>query len=285
MKGKVAVVTGATSGIGKQIAIGLARQGARVVMAGHERDQGERARREVLEATGNDALELEIADFRTRDAVRAFADAIASRHPRIDVLVNNAGVLHEVPQTTADGQDTTWAVNYVAPFLLSHLLLPQVAAAPQGRMVNTASIAHRLGRIDRGFAPPSRGPSPGVRSYFDTKLALVVLTRRLASRVPGSVTVNCFHPGVIGTDLAVGRGVIGRMMQLGKPVMKTPEKGARTGIFLASDADVGLTSGEYFVDRRPQRPSRKAHDEAAADALWQRSVEHTGVGGGEGYGV
>ncbi|MCA9651103.1 MAG: SDR family NAD(P)-dependent oxidoreductase [Myxococcales bacterium] len=278
MQGKVVVVTGSTSGIGKQIAIGLARRGARVVLAGHDRDEGERALQELARLGDHASLELEIADFSTFDAVRAFAAAVSARHPRIDVLVNNAGVLHERPRLTPEGLDATWSINYLAPFLLSHLLLPRLAAAPQGRIVNTASVAHRWGRLDRGLRPPSRGPGPGVRTYFDTKLAVVVLTRRMATRVPSSVTVNCFHPGVIGTNLATGPGVIGRLMRVGQPVMKTPEQGARTGIFLASAPELHTTSGEYFVDERPRRPSRKVHDHDAAEALWQASVELTGVG-------
>lgn len=273
MKGKVCVVTGSTSGIGKAIATGLAREGAHVVMAGHEREQGERARDEVATVTGRTDLELEIADFSTMDAVRAFSDAVRSRHAVIDVLVNNAGVLCERPVITPDGIEKTWAVNYFAPFLLSHLLLERLAAAPQGRIINTASIAHRWGRLDRGPTPPSNG----VLSYFDTKLALVVLTRRLAGRL-ASTTCNCFHPGVIGTDLAVGRGTIGRLMRLAKPLMKRPEHGARAAIHLATAREVATVTGEYFVGHRPRRVSRKAHDERSADGLWARSVELTGVG-------
>jgi NAD(P)-dependent dehydrogenase (short-subunit alcohol dehydrogenase family) len=189
--------------------------------------------------------------------------------------VNNAGVLREHPALTPEGIDQTWAVNYFAPFLLTHLLLDRVAAAPQGRIVNTASIAHRWGRLDRGPKPPSRG----VLLYFDTKLALVVFTRRLAARLAAPTTCNCFHPGVIGTDLAVGRGTIGRLMKLAKPIMKPPEHGARTALYLATAPEVATATGEYFVQTRPRGVSRKVHDDRAAEALWDRSVELTGVGG------
>jgi NAD(P)-dependent dehydrogenase (short-subunit alcohol dehydrogenase family) len=294
MKGKLCVVTGSTSGIGKAIAIGLARRGARVVMAGHDRAEGEQALADVREQTGNHALELEVADFSTLDAVRSFAAAIRARHAAIDVLVNNAGVLCERPEITVDGLEKTWAVNYFAPFLLTHALLDRVAAAPQGRIVNTASVAHRWGRLavaDRdasqrpceseGFDARGRAPRgiAGVLRYFDTKLALVAFTRSLARRLDAPTTCNCFHPGVIGTNLAVGRGVIGRLMALGRPLMKRPEQGATTALHLAVTEEVGAYNGEYFVDRMPRRPSRKACDDEAAEALWSATVRVTGVGG------
>ena len=286
MVGKTCVVTGATSGIGKALAIGLARQGARVVMAGHDRDEGERALAEVRARASSDALELEVADFSTLAEVRRFADAIRARHAVVDVLVNNAGILCERPELTADGFDKTWAVNYLAPFLLTHVLLDRVVAAPQGRIVNTASVAHRWGRLWPG--PPASGGRLGDRSrapamlagtlrYFDTKLALVMFTRSLARRLDAPTTCNCFHPGVIGTNLGVGRGVIGRLMKLGQPLMKRPEHGAATALRLATADEGGAVSGEYFVDGRPHPPSRRVHDDEAAAALWRASVELTGV--------
>lgn len=280
MAGKLCVVTGSTSGIGKAIAIGLAQQGARVVMAGHERGEGERALAEARAQSGSDALELEVADFSTLAEVRRFAAAIRARHAVIDVLVNNAGVLCERPQITADGLEMTWAVNYFAPFLLTHALLDRVAAAPQGRIVNTASVAHRWGRLAAAVDDRPRAPAgvAGVLRYFDTKLALVVFTRLLAQRLAAPTTCNCYHPGVIGTNLAVGRGVIGRLMKLGQPLMKRPEQGAATALHLAIADEVGRHSGEYFVDGRPRRPSRKVHDPTASQALWRTSVEVTGIG-------
>lgn len=286
LTGKTCVVTGSTSGIGKAIALGLAQQGARVVMAGHDRDEGERALAEVRAQTGSDALELEVADFSTLDEVRRFAAAIRARHAVVDVLVNNAGILSERPRTTAEGIDQTWAVNYLAPFLLTHALLDRVIAAPQGRIVNTASVAHHWGRLWPGT--PASGRPLGDRSgaptilagalrYFDTKLALVMFTRSLAQRLDAPTTCNCFHPGVIGTNIAVGRGVIGRLMKLGQPLMKRPEQGAATALHLATAEEVGAVSGEYFVGGRPRRVSRKVHDDEAAAALWRASVRLTGV--------
>lgn len=277
------MVTGSTSGIGKAIAIGLARRGARVVMAGHDQAEGERALAEVRELTGSDALELEVADFSTLDEVRRFAAAIRARHAVVDVLVNNAGVLCERPELTPDGLDKTWAVNYFAPFLLTHALLDRMAAAPRGRIVNTASFVYRWGRLGAAAGAScdrrASGSVEGVLRYFDTKLALVMFTRRLAGRLDAPTTCNCFHPGVIGTNLAVGRGVIGRLMKLGQPLLKRPEQGAATALHLAVADEAGAFNGEYFVDGRPRRPSRKVHDDAVAEALWRTSVEVTGIGG------
>lgn len=280
MKGKTCVVTGSTSGIGLAMATELASRGAHVVMTGHEREPGERARARIGAATGSDALELHIADFSTLDAVRQLADALEARHAAIDVLMNNAGVLLQRPRTTSDGLDLTWSVNYFAPFLLTHLLLDRLEAAPQGRIINTASVAHRWGRLPSSPGARSRGWT--VLDYFDTKLAIVMFTRALAARLSPSVTCNCFHPGVIGTDLAVGRGVIGRLMGLSQPLMKTPEQGARTGVFLATDEQIATTSGEYFVDDRVRATASRAHDAREAARLWARSVQVTDAPGARG---
>ncbi len=276
MKGKTCVVTGSTSGIGLAMATGLARRGATVVLTGHERGPSERAREQIQTATGREDVELEVVDFSTLDAVRGLAERLRERHASIDVLINNAGCLLERAEQTPDGLDKTWAVNYFAPFLLTHALLGRLEASPQGRIVNTASMAHRWGVLESASGRRSRRRT--VYDYFDTKLALLVFTRSLATRLGGSVTCNCFHPGVIGTDLAVGRGVIGRLMRIGQPWMKTPERGGATGVYLATAAEVRSTSGEYFVDQRVRRPARRAFDPQVAAMLWRRSVEVTGIG-------
>jgi NAD(P)-dependent dehydrogenase (short-subunit alcohol dehydrogenase family) len=166
-------------------------------------------------------------------------------------------------------------VNYFAPFLLTHLLLDQVAAAPHGRIINTASVAHRWGNIhlDRLHEPRSFG----VFNYFDTKLALVMFTRRMASKLPAHVTCNCLHPGIIGTDIATTGGMIAALMKVGKPVMRRPRSGAKTPVHLASAPELTEVTGEYFVGTRPVRSSRRSRDEATIDALWEHSREITGV--------
>lgn len=281
MRGKTVLVTGSSSGIGKATAAELARLGARVIMAGPDRAQAERALADVRAQTGSDELELVVGDFATREGVRAFAAEVARRFPRIDVLHNNAGVLCHEHRLSAEGIELTWAVNYFAPFLLTHLLLDQVAAAAHGRIISTASVAHRWGNIhlDRLHEPRRFG----VFNYFDTKLALVMFTRRMARRLPAHVTCNCLHPGIIGTDIATGEGggggggVIAGLMKIGKPVMRRPRSGARTPVFLASAPALAQVTGAYFVGLEPARPSRRAHDEALIDALWEHSCEVAGI--------
>lgn len=275
VRGKLCLITGSSSGIGKATAAELARLGARVVIAGPERGETERALEDVRAETGSDELESIVGDFSTRAGVLAFAAEAARRFPRIDVLHNNAGVLCHDHRLGGEGVELTWAVNYFAPFLLTHLLLDQVAAARQGRIINTASVAHRWGNIhlDRLHEPRAFG----VFNYFDTKLALVMFTRRLATRLPTNVTCNCLHPGIIGTNLAISGGVISALMRVGTPLMKHPRRGARTPVHLASAPALAEVSGEYFVDHAPRRPSRRARNEALVDALWKHSREVTGV--------
>lgn len=276
MRGKVCVVTGSSSGIGLATATELARRGATVLVTGHEEAMTRAAFEQVRAVSPGGEVEMEVGDFSTRAGVDAFAAAVERRFSRIDVLHNNAGVLCHEHTLTPEGIELTWAVNYFAPFRLTHLLVDRIAATGSGRVVNTASVAHRWGKIRMGRLHEAR--PFGVFHYFDTKLALVMFTQRMARELGPRVTVNCLHPGIIGTDLAVRGGVIATLMRIGKPVMRRPESGARTPVFLATDPGLGETTGEYFVGERVRSPSRRTRDEAMAEALWQHSLEVTGLG-------
>jgi len=274
------VVTGANAGIGKAAATELARRGAHVVMTARARARGEAARDDVRRASGNGEVDLLLGDFSSLDSVRALA-AQADALPRIDVLVNNAGLMQSVRSETGDGFETTFQVNHLAPFLLTTLLLPKIRQTPGARIVNVASDAHeRCGGLDFDDLQSKRRYA-SFSVYGRSKLANILFTRELARRIAGTgVTANCLHPGVVATRFGADgdtNGLFAIGMKIARPFMITPEKGADTIVYLATSPDVAQTSGAYFVKRREKTPSRHACDDAAARRLWDESVRMTGA--------
>ncbi|MEW6270876.1 MAG: SDR family oxidoreductase [Thermodesulfobacteriota bacterium] len=281
MQGKTAVVTGANSGIGKAAATDLARRGAHVVMTARDGARGEAARDEVRHASGNPDVELLLADFAALDDVRRLARELTEREPRVDVLINNAGLMLDERHETRDGFETTFQVNHLAPFLLTCLLFPKLAASAPARIVTVASDAHKRGGALDFDDLQSRRSYFGFAVYGRSKLANVLFTRELARRIAGSgVTANCMHPGVVATGFAADgdtSGVFALLMRVARPFMLTPEQGCDTLVWLASSPEVEGVSGEYFHKRRRRRPSRHALDDAAARRLWEASVAMTGA--------
>lgn len=270
------VVTGANSGIGKAMATELARRGARVVMVCRNPDKGEAARRAIVEASGNDAVELERADLSSLAEVRDVAVRLARRE-RIDVLMNNAGLYLPERQRSPEGHEMMLAVNHLAPFLLTHLLLDSLKAA-RGRVVTTSSVGHRFttGSLDDLHAERRYVP---IVHYGVTKLANILFTRELARRHgDDGITAHCFHPGAVRTGFAQDEpGLFQSFVRLGRAFLRSPEKGGETGVYLASDPAVTRTNGRYFVDKRPRRPSRAARDRRRAARLWDQSRELVGI--------
>lgn len=270
MEGKVCLVTGSTSGIGREMAIGLARMGATVVLAGRSRDRCE----SVIRDSPHGSSSYIVADLSSMSSVRQLADDFASRYRRLDVLVNNAGVFRTRRELTADGFELTLAVNHLAPFLLTHLLLGRLRAALPSRIITTSSVAHRGARINFDDIQLAEKYS-GIRAYGQSKLANILFTRELARRLEGTgMTANCFHPGAVRTNLAQGNPWFYRLVwaALG-PFMLSPEKGADTGVYLASSREVEGVSGEYFVKRKIAKSSPASHDMEAAGRLWALSEE------------
>jgi NAD(P)-dependent dehydrogenase (short-subunit alcohol dehydrogenase family) len=215
-----------------------------------------------------------IADLASQDEVRRLAAEILSRYPRVDVLINNAGAVFGSRQVSVDGIELTWAVNHLAPFLLTNLLLERLIASAPARVITTASAAHSRSAIpfDDLQAERSYG-TLGWGRYGQTKLANVLFTRELARRLEGTgVTANCFHPGFVGSGFNQNNGwLMRKAMQASRLVARSPEKGAETLVWLADSAEVSGTSGGYFVDRREVRPSVAARDADAARRLWEVS--------------
>ena len=275
MKGKTCVVTGATAGIGMETAVALAAAGARVAIVGRTRDKGERALSEIRQRSGGD-VDLFVADLGSQRAVRALAARLTAALPRVDVLVNNAGLILDQRVLTEDGLETTFAVNHIGYFLLSRLLEPKLCASAPARIVNIASGAHRGATIRFDDLVGARAYD-GWRAYAQSKLANIVFTYELARRLAGTgVTANCLHPGAVATNFGnAGPALIRLAVRIGRPFLKSPARGAATAIYLASSPEVEGVSGKYFVNRREARSSDESYDPEVAARLWKVSEELT----------
>jgi retinol dehydrogenase 14 len=276
---KVCMITGATSGIGKATAMELASMGASVVMVGRDLGRGEAALAEIKEQSANASVDLMLADLSSQQEVRMLADEFKETYPRLDVLVNNAGLFRSERITTADGLETTFAVNHLAYFLLTNLLLDTLKASAPSRIVNVSSGDHASGTIDFDDLQKEKGYK-GAKAYSQSKLANVLFTHELARRLEGTgVSANCLHPGVVGTNLGSGvSGVFGFTVRAAMgPLMKSPEKGAETSVYLASSPEVEGLSGGYFVKKAEARSSDLSHDERLARRLWEVSADLTNL--------
>ncbi len=280
MQGKTVVVTGANSGLGRATAQDLARRGARVLMTARDPEKGQEALESIRAATGNESVELLLADFARLSDVRSLAAAILQRCERIDVLVNNAGLILKKRFETEDGHEQQMQVNHLAPFLLTSLLLDRLRASAPARVITLSSSAHWVGGLDPTDLSASRGYW-GFRVYSQTKLANILFTRELARRLEGSgVTANAVHPGVVATGFGAVEDA-GRLFGFGawliSPFVQSPAKGARTSIHLASSPELAETSGGYFARCRPARTSRAARDPELAAQLWEASEALVGL--------
>lgn len=278
MDGKVCLITGASGGIGLEAAKALAGLGATVVLVGRDATRTEAAVSAVRAAAPNAKVEWLKADLTSLQSVRELAAAFKARYPRLDVLLNNAGLIIDRREVTGDGLEATMATNHFAPFLLTNLLLDVLKASAPSRIINVSSDAHRTGKVDFEDLQSERGYS-GFRVYGTSKLANILFTRALAKRLQGTgVTANALHPGVVRTGFGHNaKGFFRHLVKLAAPFMISAEKGARTSVYLASSPEVESVSGEYFYKLRPKKTSSAARDDALAERLWQVSEQLTGV--------
>jgi NAD(P)-dependent dehydrogenase (short-subunit alcohol dehydrogenase family) len=276
MKGKICVVTGATSGIGKAAATALAGLGATVVLVGRDRGRTEAVAAEIGSA-GASPPQTQIADLASMEQVRGLAERLAGLE-RIDVLINNAGLVLRERRITPDGFEHVFAVNHLAPFLLTNLLLPKLTGSAPARVVTVTSDAHSAARLDLDDPNLERGWDSW-RSYANSKLANILFTRELARRLDGTgVTANCAHPGVVRTGFGRdARPLLKLGITIGRAFMLSPERGADTIVYLASSPDVAEQTGGYYVKRQLREPSAAARDDAAARKLWEISEKMTGL--------
>lgn len=280
LQGKVVLVTGATAGIGEIAARELARMGARVVIVGRSPQKCEATVASIRQETGNADVHSLVADLSSTAEVRRLADEFLARYDRLDVLVNNAGALFSTRTETVDEFERTFALNHLAYFLLTNLLLDRLKASAPSRIVNVASDAHRVASRGLNFDDlQAKNRYRAFRAYGASKLANILFTRELARRLEGtSVTVNCLHPGFVATNFTSGNGALGWVFRrMASLFAISPEKGAQTSIYLASSPDVSTVTGAYFAKCRQKTPHSAARDDQAALRLWQVSEQLTGL--------
>jgi retinol dehydrogenase 12 len=276
MQGKICLVTGATLGIGKETALGLARQGAQVVIVGRDEARSRETAEGIARAAGVPPVDYFVADLSSQAEVRRLAAAFKGKYPKLDVLVNNAGAVFTQREISVDGYERTWALNHLAEFLLTQLLLDNLEASAPARIVNVSSAAHTSGKIDFDNLRGEKKYS-GLAAYSQSKLANVLFTYALARRLAGKgVTANCLHPGVVATGFGHNTpGLVKTLLSLARPFLITPEKGAATSIYLASSPEVANVTGKYFAKCKPVASSKLSEDVALQEKLWEVSVRQT----------
>ncbi len=282
MRGKVVLLTGGNSGLGKATAMALAKMGADLTIVCRDQARGEAARGEIAEASGNTSVSLMIADLLLLREVRRVASEFRASHQRLDVLINNAGSNFTTYTETEDGLERTMALNYFAPFLLTNLLLEALEGSAPSRVVNVSSTAHYGASLDLDKIKGERGMGTGgLGAYGRSKLALVLFTYELARRLEGNgVTANCLHPGAVRTHIWAHAGALSPLTRLASQFMLSPEDGAKTQVYLASSAEVEGVTGKYFEKSTQKRSSRASYDEAMAGRLWDLSMKITGLSAG-----
>ncbi|TET23297.1 MAG: SDR family oxidoreductase [Candidatus Stahlbacteria bacterium] len=277
MKGKVCLVTGANSGIGKETALGLAKMGATVVMACRSKERGEAARLEIKRESGNTSVDLMLADLSSQSQIYRLAKEFKERYKRLDVLINNAGIGLAERAKSSDGIEMFFAVNHIAPFLLTHLLLERLKASAPSRIVNVSSFMHAWVNGLNLNELPGREKFFGIPAYTHSKLALLMFSYELARRLAGTgVTVNALNPGFVKTN--VGHQVRGALRIVRWVIFNvfraiTPQEGAQTSIYLASSPEVEGVTGKYFSKQK----LKASYDREAWQRLWKVSEELTGL--------
>ncbi|MFQ5968997.1 MAG: SDR family oxidoreductase [Nitrososphaerales archaeon] len=278
MKGKVCMITGSNSGIGKATAIGLAQMGATVVMVCRDRKRAETASAEVKAKSGNESVSLMLTDLSSQKSIHQLAKDFSDSYHHLDVLINNAGVFLTRRSMTVDGIETTFATNHLGPFLLTNLLLDMLKASSPARIVNVSSSAHTRAKVNFDDLQGERHYN-GFQAYSQSKLCNILFTYALAKRLSGTgVTVNCFHPGVVRTNLGSGSpGLIPFIFGVMKPFILSPEQGAQTCVYLASSPEVENISGKYFIKKVESRSSDDSYNQDSAEKLQQISTQLTGL--------
>jgi retinol dehydrogenase-12 len=267
------LLTGATRGIGRAAAVELARAGAELALVGREADRVSAVAREAKDAGGGAPVHEHVADLTLMAEVRRLAEEVREHYGQIDVLANNAGAMFASRKETSEGLEQTFALNHLAPFLLTSLLRDRLEG---GRVVTTASDAHKAGHLDLDDLQSAKSYS-AMRMYGTSKLCNILFTRELAKRAP-ELHANCFHPGVVRTGFGKNENGIWKLLTtLGGPFFRSPERGARSLVWLARSAESGTLTGEYVQDEKVLAPSAQAQDATLAEGLWEHSAQLAGV--------
>ena len=277
---KLCIVTGANSGIGKETVRAFARQGAYVVMVCRNEERAHKAKQELITDTGHNGLEVMLADLAIQHDVRELSQKITQKFDKVDVLVNNAGIIADDREETPEGIEKTLAINHLAPFLMTNLLLDHLKRAPDARVVNVSSEVHRMGAnsFDIDDLQLKKNYSP-TKAYGISKLCNIMFTHELAKRTEGSsITTYSLHPGVVRTQLAENASWMMKLFYWsGSPFMRSPKSGAETTIHLAAADDVKSQNGRYFRNKKESDPASIAYDDDLTEQLWEKSAKLTGL--------
>lgn len=278
MNSKIVLITGATSGIGRETALGLAAKGATLVLVGRSREKLDRTISEITSRTGNHQIDSLICDLTSMESVRRLAQDFKAKYQRLDVLINNAGEIVGERRTTVDGHEYTLALDYLSHFLLTSLLLDIIKASAPSRIIHVSSSTHMYGHINFDDLMGARKYG-AMRAYGQAKLANLIFTYELARRLAGTgVTANALNPGLVRTNF--GMGIRGRWripLLLKQRLSMSARKGAETSIYLASSPDVAGVSGKYFAKKKEKRSSKESYDVSVAKRLWSESARLTGA--------
>jgi NAD(P)-dependent dehydrogenase (short-subunit alcohol dehydrogenase family) len=286
MKDKIVVITGANSGIGKQTAIELARKGATIVMVCRNQERGEEARQAIIKESGNEHVLLELCDLSRMESIRGCGELMYEKYKKIDILINNAGAIFGNYQLTKEGMEQTFALNHMGYFLLTHYLLDAVKRGNDKRIINVASLAHKFVREipwdDLQLEYQKYGQ---MKAYGLSKLYNIYFTKYLAQKLKQEhtqVTVNCLHPGTVYTGFGQSGGMLfNKLIQIAKPFLKKPQKGAETSVFLATSSSVDTITGAYFDNKKEAAITKLAQSKENAYKLWQVSMDIASI---ETYG-
>ena len=274
MEGKICIITGANSGIGKATAIGLAMMNATIVMMCRSKERGEEVQKEIIELTGNKKVDLLLCDLSSQESIRKFVSEFKSKYQKLHILINNAGVMLSKRVVSVDGLEMNFAVNYLAPFLLTNLLLDVLKKSAPSRIINVSSAAHRMAKMDFDDLQSEKRKYRLFKIYGISKLALMLFSYELNRRLEGtSVTVNTVHPGVVNTNLGQDQSSFSK--GFAKLFFKKPEKGAETSIYLASSQEVEGITGKYFAKKQQKQSSEESYNEDYAKRMWELSTDMT----------
>lgn len=270
---KICLITGSTSGIGKETALELARMGMHIVMNTRDEKKGKMVQEEIIKLTGNQEIDIYHCDLASFESIRHFAATIGKKYERLDILINNAGLWINKRSLTADGIELHFAVNHLAPFLLTHYLLNLIKKSPEGRIINVSSGIHYRGFMDLSDPEFQNKKFNSINAYTQSKLANILFTRELALRLKDTtVTVNCLAPGWVNTGLFREANpfvkLSARLMAL------TPRKGAENTLFLATSSQVSNITGEYFEKKKVKQACKQSYDKKLATDLWKLSEKY-----------
>jgi NAD(P)-dependent dehydrogenase (short-subunit alcohol dehydrogenase family) len=272
IKGKICLITGATSGIGKQTAIDLAKKGAKIVFTSRDAEKGFITKNDIIRLSGNEDVEMMLCDLASFSSIKTFADNFKSKYNQLHFLINNAGTWQTSRKLSTDGIELTLATNTLAPFLLTHLLLDLLKRSNSARIINVASHAHKFAKLDFDNLEGNKQFNH-FQIYGQSKIILILLTNKLSENLKEfGITVNSLHPGVVSTHLFDNMGNLAKSAF--KLFMISPEKGAQTTIYLATSVDVSNISGKYFARKKIVSATKAATDKSNADKIWQISTDY-----------